>query len=123
MKTLVFNLQRGRYYRNPILVDFDKHETESVDRGFCGFDDIYIASEDMEIRYKDPNGNTIVKKADKGDIIVVFYVESFIKNPIVVVKNKEWKENILGHIKEFEANKTKNLIDAHYSDDCDSCNG
>lgn len=123
MKTLIFNLRNSRYYRDPMLVDFDKHEAESIDRSYCGFDDIYIASEDIEVRYKDIKGNTIVKKADKGDIIVVFYVESFIKNPIIVVKNKEWKENILGRIKELEAEKVKNLVDAHYSNDqsCDGC--
>lgn len=118
MKTLSLN-RIGRYYRNPVIVDFDKHDINPIGSSRVSIDDVYFAPEDLEVRYKDDKGKTCVLKADKGDIIVVFYPESFIKNQVVVVKNKDWKENVLNYMKEKEAEKTKNLIDAQYSS-CDN---
>lgn len=118
MKTLTF-VSTGRYHRNPTIIDFDKHIVEPLDRLRIGIDDIYVAPEPLEVRYK-KDGRDIVLKADKGDIIIVFYTEEWVVNPIVVVKNKDWKTNIVEYIKKQEADKAKELVNASYCS-CDGC--
>ena len=113
MKTLSF-IGTGRYAKRPVFIDFNKQTVETIDPFKCSIDSCYIAPEDMEIRYK-KNGKDVVLKADKGDIIVTFYDEDWIIYPVVVVKNKDWKENVLPYIKREEAKKNNAMIDATYS--------
>ena len=96
-----------------------------IDSIRCGISDCYIVPEDLEVRYK-KDGKYIVTKASKGDVIVTFYREEWVINPVVVVKNNEWKENILAYIKREEVRKNDAVIDATYSIcrkscDCDCC--
>ena len=119
MKTLNF-VGTGIYNRKPVLIDFEKHTVDSLDALRAAIDDIYIAPEDIEIRYK-KNGRDVVIKAEKGDIIVTFYREDSIAYPVVVVKNKDWKTNILNYIKKNEAKKSNDFVDAKYSDQCETC--
>ena len=51
MKTLNF-VGTGIYNRKPVLIDFEKHTVDSLDALRAAIDDIYIAPEDIEIRYK-----------------------------------------------------------------------
>lgn len=118
MKTLVF-LGTGRYAKTPVLVDYDKNTIESYERIRSAIDEIYIAKEDMLVGYK-KNGKDITVKANKGDIIIAFYDEDFIEYPVVVVKNADWKANMVSYLKKLEAEKSKNLVQAQYSD-CESC--
>lgn len=118
MKTLVF-VTYGRYHKNPTIIDFDKHTVDALEACRSGIDDIYIAPEDLEIRFKKDGKDTIIK-ANKGDVIITFYPEDWVKNPVIVVKNSDWKENIIEHFKQIEADKAKNLIQATFSK-CDSC--
>lgn len=124
MKTLSF-IGTGRYTKRPVCIDFNKQTVETIAPFRCGIDECYIAPEDMEIRYK-KNGKDVVLKADKGDVIVKFYDEDWIIYPVVVIKNKDWKENVLAYIKREEAKKNDAVIDATYSIcrescDCDCC--
>ena len=124
MKTLSF-IETGRYNNRPVLIDFNKQTVDTIDSIRCGISDCYIVPEDLEVRYK-KDGKYIVTKASKGDVIVTFYREEWVINPVVVVKNKEWKENILAYIKREEARKNDAVIDATYSIcrkscDCDCC--
>ena len=119
MKTLNF-VGTGIYNRKPVLIDFEKHTVDSLDALRAAIDDIYIAPEDIEIRYK-KNGRDVVIKAEKGDIIVTFYREDWIAYPVVVVKKKDWKTNILNYIKKNEAKKSNDFVDAKYSDQCGTC--
>lgn len=124
MKTLVF-LGTGRYAKTPVLVDYANNTIESYERTRSAIDDIYVAKEDMLVGYK-KNGKDVTVKANKGDIIVTFYNEDFIEYPVVVVKNADWKANMLSYFKKQEAEKAKNLIQAEYTDCekcCDSCRG
>ena len=118
MKTLVF-VTHGRYHKNPTIIDFDKHTVNALETLRSGIDDIYIAPEDLEVRFKKDGKDTIIK-ANKGDVIITFYPEDWIKNPVIVVKNSDWKENIIEHSKQIEADKAKNLIQATFSD-CKCC--
>lgn len=124
MKTLSF-IGTGKYVKRPVFIDFNKQTVETIAPFKCSVDSCYIAPEDMEIRYK-KNGKDVVLKADKGDIIVTFYDEDWIIYPVVVVKNKDWKENVLAYIKREEAKKNNAMIDATYSIckkscSCDCC--
>lgn len=124
MKTLVF-LGTGRYAKTPVLVDYANNTIESYERTRSAIDDIYVAKEDMLVGYK-KNGKDVTVKANKGDIIVTFYNEDFIEYPVVVVKNADWKANMLSYFKKQEAEKAKNLVQAEYTDCekcCDSCRG
>lgn len=114
MKTLNF-IGKGTYAQKPVLIDFEKHTVDSLDACRAAIDDIYIAPEDIEIRYK-KNGRDVVIKAEKGDIIITFYREDWITYPVVVVKNKDWKTNVLNYIKKNEAKKSNDFVDAEYSD-------
>lgn len=118
MKTLVF-LGTGRYAKTPVLVDYANNTIESYERTRSAIDDIYVAKEDMLVGYK-KNGKDVTVKANKGDIIVTFYNEDFIEYPVVVVKNADWKANILSYFKKQEAEKAKNLVQAEYTD-CEKC--
>lgn len=124
MKTLVF-LGTGRYVKTPVLVDYANNTIESYERTRNAIDDIYVAKEDILVGYK-KNGKDVTVKANKGDIIVTFYNEDFIEYPVVVVKNADWKANMLSYFKKQEAEKAKNLVQAEYTDCekcCDSCRG
>lgn len=122
MKTLSF-IETGIYNNRPVLIDFNKQTVDMIDSIRCGISDCYIVPEDLEVRYK-KDGKYIVTKASKGDVIVTFYREEWVINPVVVVKNKEWKENILAYIKREEARKNDAVIDATYSickEPCECC--
>ena len=118
MKTLVF-VTHGRYRKNPTIIDFDKHTVNALETLRSGIDDIYIAPEDLEVRFKKDGKDTIIK-ANKGDVIITFYPEDWVKNPVIVVKNSDWKENIIEHSKQIEADKAKDLIQATFSK-CEDC--
>lgn len=124
MKTLVF-LGTGRYAKTPVLVDYANNTIESYERTRSAINDIYVAKEDILVGYK-KNGKDVTVKANKGDIIVTFYNEDFIEYPVVVVKNADWKANMLSYFKKQEAEKAKDLVQAQYTDCekcCDSCRG
>lgn len=124
MKTLTF-LVTGRYAKTPVLVDYTKNTIEPYERIRSAIDEIYIAKEDMLVSYK-KNGKNVTVKADKGDIIISFYNEDHIEYPVVVIKNADWKANMVSYLKKQEAEKSKNLVQAQYSDCetcCDDCRG
>ena len=125
MKTFVISNNKKGYRSNTAtIVDFEKHEVASaVDiRINAGINDVYVADAPMEVRYQ-IDGNTIVKKADKGDIIITFYKEStpgFL--PVVVVKNADWKKNIAVLNAEREAGQAKKESLSEFCNTCcDSC--
>ena len=77
---------------------------------------MYVAPDDCEVRVKDKKTNkTIVYKANKDDIIIQFYNESTTKNLVAVVKNKEWRENV---IENRIAAEIKKLNDCERCNDC-----
>ncbi len=78
------------------VYDYNKNEAHQLKNVTTSIDWMYVAPEDCEVRVKDKNTNkTIVYKANKDDIILQFYNNATTKNICAVIKNKEWRENII----------------------------
>nr|DAH40523.1 MAG TPA: hypothetical protein [Caudoviricetes sp.] len=106
MKTLNFIYDQYRSFGKPVIVDFNKNDVEPLDNIPLNINYLFVAPEDIEVRYK-VGTKTHVLNANKGDIIVSFYKDDCIKNPIIVVKNKEWKANIASTLAEEAAIQAK----------------
>ena len=120
MKTLYFTRSKGCHYfcRTPMLIDLATNSVKPVDSEGTNINEIYVAPEDLEIRYEQ-NGKIIIKKAQKGDIIISFYCnEAYDQNTIIVVKNKEWKDNFVKREAMIAAKQAKDEVVASYSDSC-----
>ena len=125
MKTLYFTKRTGMsYYSNPISVDIINNKFEAKDSTCSNLNQMFIADEPVEIRYEF-KGKTYVKKADKGDIILSFYSRvDYDMTPIIVVKNNDWKTNIVNEMAALEANRAKDTVKASYDlqpKDCGCC--
>ena len=125
MKTLYFTKRTGMsYYNNPILVDVINNKFEAKESTCTNLNQMFIADEPVEIRYEF-KGKTYVKKADKGDIILSFYSRvDYDMTPIIVVKNNDWKTNIVNEMAALEANRAKDTVKASYdlkSENCGCC--
>ena len=122
MKTLFFPTRQGgtRYFKDPVKVDTAKNTVESVDAIRLDLFSTYYADEDLEIRYTE-KGKTNLLKANKGDIIFVFYDYDYVKNRVVVVKNTAIKENVASYFAMMAAKQAK---DESYAKICDApcCN-
>lgn len=121
MKTLNFISGSYRSLGKPVIVDFNKNDITQLDNVPSDVDYVFVAPEDIEIRYK-IGTKTHVLNANKGDIIVTFYEENYIKNRVVVIKNKEWKENIVSIIAENAARQAKEEKAASMCCDCECTN-
>lgn len=105
MKTLTF-INKKSYCSRPVIVDFANCTLDTIEPVRAYIDDIYVAPEDIEVRYK-KNGKEIVTKAKKGDIIISFYDDPTVVNKIVVIKNAEWRENVTSFLMEKAARQAK----------------
>ena len=115
MKTLYFTNKKGCYYFSaPILVDTENNKLSIFENENSHITGIYVADEPVEIRYEF-KGKTYLKKADKGDIIVTFFTKTtYDIIPIVVVKNNDWKTNIVNEKAAIEAARAKDTVKASY---------
>lgn len=107
MKTLNFIYNQYGSFGKPVIIDFNKNDVTLLDNIPLNIDYLFVAPEDIEVRYK-VGTKTHVLNANKGDIIVSFYKNDCIKNPVIVVKNKEWKVNIVSMLAEEAADQAKN---------------
>lgn len=124
MKTLFFPNRQGgvRYFKDPVKIDTAKNTVESVDTIRLDLFSTYYADEDLEIRYTE-KGKTNLLKANKGDIIFVFYDYDHIKNRVAVVKNAAIKENIASLFAMQAAKQAEKESRAKTCNDCcDCCN-
>lgn len=55
-------------------------------------DRVFVVEDDTKIIYKHTD-KTEETEAKKGDLVVTFYEENF-PHRVVVINNKEWKENL-----------------------------
>lgn len=106
MKTLNFIPNKYGSFGKPVIVDFNKNDITQLDNVTDNIDFIFVAPEDIEVRYK-VGTKTHVLNANKGDIIITFYKRDYIKNRIIIVKNKEWKANIASMLAEEAANQVR----------------
>ena len=108
MKTLNFiSNDRSRSFGKPVIVDFNKNDVKQLNNITSYIDYIFVAPEDIEVRYK-RGVKTHVLNANKGDIIISFYKDDYIENQVIVVKNKEWKANVVNILAEESANLARN---------------
>ena len=122
MKTLNFILNHSTSFGKPVIVDFNKNDVTQLDSFPSNIDYMFIAPEDIEIRYK-VGTKTHVLNANKGDIIITFYKRSYVKNQVIVVKNKEWKANVASFLAEEAEKKKKSEKMANMCcDDCECVN-
>ena len=119
MKTLNFILNHSTSFGKPVIVDFNKNDVTQLDSFPSNIDYMFIAPEDIEIRYK-VGTKTHVLNANKGDIIITFYKRSYVKNQVIVVKNKEWKANVASFLAEEAADQAKSEKMANMC--CGDCN-
>lgn len=121
MKTLFFPNRQGgvRCFKDPVKIDMAKNTVESVDEIRLDLFSTYYADEDLEIRYTE-KGKTNLLKANKGDIIFVFYDYDHIKNRVAVVKNTAIKENIASL---FAMQAAKQAEKEAYAKTCNDCCG
>ena len=122
MKTLFFPNRQGgvRYFKDPVKIDTAKNTVESVDTVRLDLFSTYYADEDLEIRYTE-KGKTNLLKANKGDIIFVFYDYDHIKNRVAVVKNAAIKENIASLFAMQAAKQAEKESRAKTCNDCCDC--
>lgn len=100
-----------------VIFDYNKNEAHQLRSVMTSIDWMYVAPDDCEVRVKDKNTNkTVVYKANKDDIILQFYNGSTTKNLVAVIKNKEWRENI---IENRIAAEIKKLNDCERCDNCE----
>lgn len=117
MKTLNFISNQYNSFGKPVIVDFNKNDLTLLDNTPSDMDYMYVAPEDVEVRYK-VGTKTHVLNANKGDIIIAFYKRDYIKNPIIVVKNKEWKANVASLLAEEAADQARDEKMANMCCDC-----
>lgn len=89
---------------NNIIVDPENPNVfDSLKSKLLRIDRLYVVEEPIHIVYRYPfDGNVVEKDAEPGDIIITFYTnEDATPNKFVVVKSKEWTENIKA-IEEYE---------------------
>lgn len=120
MKTLNFISNQYGSFGKPIIVDFNKNDLTLLENTPSDIDYMFVAPEDIEVRYK-VGTKTHVLNANKGDIIITFYKRDYIKNQIIVVKNKEWKANIASMLAEEAANRVRDEKMASMCCDCECC--
>lgn len=117
MKTIIFpNSGNDRYMSTPIIMDLGTLEVKNLQSASTNIDRIFIVPEDCEIRYYKDN-KPVLLKAEKGDLVLCFYKKDFLKHYVIVVKNKEFKENVKAN--ELKAAMNQLRVESCCSDCCD----
>lgn len=112
MKTLY--ITRG----NHILIDTENNSANKLESVRQGIDYIFLAEEPMHIVY----GYDEAKEeadAEKGDIVVVFYLDDFKKKLIVLKNSEDWANNIIEYKKKQQEEKER-WAEAN-REACDAC--
>ncbi len=117
MKTIIFpNNGNDRYMSTPIIMDLGTLEVKDLRSASTNIDRIFIVPEDCEIRYYKDN-KPVLLKAEKGDLVLSFYKKDFLKHYVIVVKNKEFKENVKANELNVAMNQLR--VESCCSDRCD----
>lgn len=98
--------------RGMVSIEPETFDIGLVDYHRSDIDWYYRIPEDGTLK---TNGKEINVKKD--DIVIQFYHHDYTKNDIVVIRNKEWKENLKARDKHEEMQRSKMM-----SDSCDKCN-
>ena len=117
----IFITDRNR----PIIADFEKESVNTVEMEsvYGLIDAMFIAPETCEIRYK-YNRKDIVKKAEKGDLILLFHPrKDWVEEPVAVIKNADVKKNMISLMAKRAADQAEAETRASYINDklCEPC--
>lgn len=85
--------------RGMFSVDKENGDIDIVDYLGTDIDWMYRVPEDGTLNVQLYNKETRAKETrtyevKEGNVVVLFYLEEYTKNPVVIVDNKEWSENI-----------------------------
>lgn len=118
MKTILLDRDR------PVLVDFNKEELTSIETTsfWSFFEGMFIVPEDCEIKYKQDK-KTLVKKAEKGDLVFICTRRPYTKERIAVVKNADLKANVVSYLADRAAKQASLETEASFLSDsnCENC--
>ena len=106
-------------------IDVENDKFDVVDYFSTGIDWTYLVPEDGDLTVV-LDGENIKKSVKKNDIVVVFYKREYTKNRVIVIKNKEWKDNILAERKYDEDCRKEEVLKASVKAskpccDCECC--
>lgn len=103
-----------------ILVDTENETANRIESARQAIDRIYLAEEPMHVVFGE--GETHAEAdVKKGDLIITFFCRDF-KNRMVVVKNKQWAENItLWEKAEQEEKERWAKVKEAKCDGCEAC--
>lgn len=87
-----------------LIVDTETNNARSITAMPDRISRMYVADENLEIRYQGDKSKQTVLKAQKGDIILTFYGND--RTPIVI-KNADWKKKVALELAEREAENAK----------------
>lgn len=90
----------------------DSGDIDVIDYIRTNIDWVYVADEGGEITYK---GQKITKTVPvkAGDIVIAFYEHPGIENPVVVIDNELWKQNIKNENEDEEGTDKKDEAELH----------
>jgi len=116
MKTILLDRDR------PVLVDFNKEELTSIETTsfWSFFEGMFIVPEDCEIKYKQDK-KTVVKKAEKGDLVFICARRPYTKERIAVVKNADLKANVVSYLADRAAKQASLETEASFRPICSDC--
>lgn len=80
--------------RGMFSVDKENGDLDIVDYLGTDIDWVYRVPEDGTLKIQLRNNEINTYDVKEGDIVILFYLEEYTKNPIVIITNKEWRENI-----------------------------
>lgn len=80
--------------RGLIKFDAETEELDSIGYMTTHIDWMYEVPEDGMIQFPEPDGTMVTKSVKKYDFVIQFYESEGNKHNIIVIKSKEWKENI-----------------------------
>ena len=89
--------------RSNIVVDSEDNSADQLNRSRQAIEDVYMITESIHVVYG-KGDDKCEFDVETGDIIITFYD---FKNKVIVVKNKEWFENLEDYEKREQENKLK----------------
>lgn len=99
-----------------VLYNAEKNDVDVLESAYSDIDWSYVCPEDCEVRCT-VKGTTTVLKAEKGDLILQFYDRPWIKSLVAVVKNKQWKDNMIAKLAYDAANRATDEKMAEFCND------
>ena len=109
---------RGVAMFNPDTEDFDVLNYMST-----GIDWAYLIPADGEFTFSDKDNKTVTKTVKKYDIVLQLYRNEYNKHEFIIIRSKEWRENIKARDAYYEEKAAKQTANKCNDCDCECCDG